>query len=150
MNDGDLITYGDPTAYGDQGTPTWQYDVYSTPSQSPTTAAPAPTSWVGFSQIPQIAKDVAAVASAGFGLSLAKDQLQANRDIAKVGLQTAYWQAQAGAQSARYGAVQQSNAAALAQRYPNGVPFGSTRNDQIMILIGLVGLAFAYMQTVKK
>lgn len=151
FEDSSLISYGDPTAY-DQGTPTWQYDVYASPSptQSPTTAAPASTSWLGFSQIPQIAKDVAAVAQAGFGLSLAKDQLAANREIAKVGLQTAYWQAQAGAASAKYGAVQQSNAASNAMRYPNGLPFGTSRNDQIMILIGLAGLAFAYLQTTAK
>lgn len=127
------------------------YGNTESPTQSPTTAGRADGSWVGFTQaLPQIAKDIVTVAGAGFGLSMAKENFATQREIAKAQGQAAIAAAQGSINTEKYRAQVAANQAATAARYPNGVPFGTSRQDQIMILIGVAGLVLAVMQLSKK
>ena len=118
--------------------------------QSPQTLNDAPGSWTGTSSLPQVIRDLLAVVNTGLGVSLAKDQFAASRDTARANLAGQVAQAQGNAAVTRAQAALAANQAAMAARHPNGVPFGTTRNDQLMILIGVAGLLFAYMQTIDK
>lgn len=142
-NDGDAITY--PTTVSqqsDQEAFGWTTGIAETAgSQSPSTTAPAEFSWVG-SGAPQVVRDITEALKAGIGLSLAKDQLLFQRDYAKIGLDVAKTRALADANNAAGQLTAQHRAANLAAQYPLGIPFGKTRNDQMLLLaaaaVGLV------------
>lgn len=125
------------------------YNYFAPASQSPTTATPADTSWTGLNGLPQVARDALSVVQTGFGLSLAKDQIMANRDITKAQLNATIARANSDALISRYQGAAQVSAAQRAAMYPNGLPFGTSRSDQIMIAIGVAGLFLAYLQAKK-
>jgi hypothetical protein len=147
----DLFNFWDSTeqpaptdAYGQMNQEQFAWD--SGYAQARTTAAPADVSWTGLTDLPAFARAAVSVAQTGFGLSLAKEQILAQRDIGKASLQANIARAQSDALIARYQGAAQVSAAQRAAMYPNGVPFGTTRQDQLMIAIGIAGLFLAYLQ----
>lgn len=146
---GDVVDDGDPTP------PPADVSVFNGQAgynyfQSPPVVNSAADSWTGTATIPQTIRDGLAVINTGLGLSLAKDQFTASRDIARANLAAQVAQANGNVAITRAQAALAANQAAMQARYPNGLPLGMTRSDQIMILIGVAGLLFAYMQTTKK
>jgi hypothetical protein len=138
---------------GLESSPNWDsiassavFGTLSANSQSVPTPVDAETSWTGLAKsLPQYVQTAVDVAKTGFGLSLAKDQLSTSRDLNKLQLATQLAQGQSAASIAASQARTAANNAALQAAYPLGIPFGKTRNDQMLILFAVAAGALLLM-----